>query len=50
MYGYKGEKGGGMNWDIGIYTYTLLILCIKSKTNENIWYSTGNSTESTVVT
>ena len=25
----KGERGGGMNWEIGIDIYTLLILCIK---------------------
>ena len=25
----KGESGGGMNWEIGINIYTLLILCIK---------------------
>ena len=24
----KGETGGGMNWDIGIDIYTLMILCI----------------------
>ena len=28
-YGYQGGKGGGMNWEIGIDRYTLLILCIK---------------------
>ena len=37
----KGENGGGgRNWEIGIDIYTLLILYI----NENILYSTGNST------
>ena len=25
----KGERGVGMNWEIGIDIYTLLILCIK---------------------
>ena len=25
----KGEGGGGRSWEIGIDTYTLLILCIK---------------------
>ena len=25
----KGGKWGGMNWEIGIDIYTLLILCIK---------------------
>ena len=42
----KGEKGwgDGMNWEIGIDIYTLLILCIKYITNENLLYSTGNST------
>ena len=40
---WGGVGGGGMNWEIGIDTYTLLILCIKYITNENL-YSTGNST------
>ena len=31
----KGEKGGGKNWEIGIDIHTLLILCLKSITNEN---------------
>ena len=38
----KGEKGG-MNWEAGIHIYTLL--CIKQITNENLLYSTGNSTQ-----
>ena len=30
MYGYQGGKGwGGRNWETGIDTYTLLILCTK---------------------
>ena len=30
MYGYQGGKEwGGRNWEAGIDTYTLLILCIK---------------------
>ena len=36
-----------MTWDVGTdvytYIYTLLILCIKQMTNENLVYSTGNS-------
>ena len=32
----KGEKQGGINWEIGIGIYTLLILCIKQITNENL--------------
>ena len=34
--GYQGEEGGGRNWEIGIDTYTLLILCIKYTTNGNL--------------
>ena len=34
--------GGGMNWEIGIDVYTPL--SIKQVTNENLLYSTGNST------
>ena len=37
-------KEGGKNWETEIDTYTLLILCVKETTNENIPYSTGNST------
>ena len=45
MYGYQGGKGwGGRNWEIGVDTYTVLILCIKQTTEGNILYSTGNST------
>ena len=51
MYGYQGGKvGGGRNWEIEIDTYTLLILCIKYITNENLLYSTGNFTQCSVVT
>ena len=44
----KGEKGSGMNWEIAINIYTLL--CIKQTTNDNRLYSTGNSTQCSVVT
>ena len=37
-----------MNWEIGTDIYTLL--CIKQITNENLLYSTGNSTPCSVVT
>ena len=44
MYGYQGGKGwGGRNWETGIDTYTLLILCIKWITDGNMLCSTGNS-------
>ena len=39
----KGESGGGKNWEVEIDTYTLLILCIKQISNENILYSTMDS-------
>ena len=39
-----------MNWEIGIDIYTLLTLYIKEITNENLLYSTGNSTQCSVVT
>ena len=38
----RGERGGGINWEIGIEIYTLIR--IKWITNENLLYSTGNST------
>ena len=38
---------GEMNWEIGTDIYTL---CIKQISNENPLYSTGNSTQCSVVT
>ena len=45
MYGHQGGKvvgggGGGMNWEIGIDTYTAV--CIKWVTNENLLYKKIN--------
>ena len=39
-----------MNREIWTDIYTVLILCIKQITNENLLYSTGNSTQCSVVT
>ena len=47
-YGYQGGTGGGINWEIGIDIYTLVY--IKSITNKNLLYSTGNSTQYSVMT
>lgn len=38
------------SWEIGIDTYTLSILYIKYKTNENTLHSTEHSAECTAVT
>ena len=46
----KTRDGGEMNWEIRIDIYTLLILYIKEITNENLLYSTRNSTQCPVVT
>ena len=35
----RGERGCGMNWEIGNDIYTLI--CIQQITNENLLYSTG---------
>ena len=43
-----GGKGGGINWEIGIDIYTLLY--IKLVTNKDLLYSTGNSTQYSVMT
>ena len=40
--------GGGINWEIGIDICTLLY--IKSVTNKDLLYSTGNSTQYSVMT
>ena len=46
----RGKGGvGGMNWEIGIDIYTLLILCIKYITNEKLLYSTRNSTQYSIM-
>ena len=42
------RAGVVVNWETGIDIYTLL--CIKQVTNENLLYSTGNSTQCSVVT
>ena len=34
----------GENWEIRNDTYALLTLCIKQISNENMWYSTEDST------
>ena len=48
-YGHQGGKagGGGMNQEIGIDIYTLLY--IKQITNKDLLYSTGNSTQYSVM-
>ena len=38
----KGERRGGINWEIGIDIYTLLY--IRQITDKDLLYSTGNST------
>ena len=42
------ERGSGMNQDNGIDIYTLR--CVKQITSENLLYSTGNSTQCSMVT
>ena len=44
------QRGGRMNWDVGMDMYTLRILCIKQRTNENLLYSTGNPARCSVMT
>ena len=39
------KRGSRMNWEVGIDIYILLIQCIRYITSENLWYSTGNSTQ-----
>ena len=46
-YGYQGEIGRGINWEIGIDIHILLY--IKQITNKNLMYSTGNSTQYSVM-
>ena len=41
-------KGGGVNWKIGVDIYTLLP--IKQVTNKDLLFSTGNSTQYSVMT
>ena len=44
----RGERGGRDKWEIGIDIYTLLY--IKQITNKGLLYSTGNSTQYSVMT
>ena len=45
----KGEVvGGGINWETGIDTYTLLY--VKQIANKNLLYSTGNFIQYSVMT
>ena len=43
-----GGSGGGINWEIGTDIYTLLY--IKQISNKDLLYSTGNSTQYSVMT
>ena len=44
----KGEMRGGINYKFGINIYTLLY--IKQITKKDLLYSTGNSTQYSVIT
>ena len=46
-YGYQGIRAGGINWEIGTDMYILPY--IKQITNKNLLYSTGNSTQYSVM-
>lgn len=46
----KVERGVGMNWETGVDIYTLLILCVKQITSENLLYGTGDFIQCSVVT
>ena len=46
----SGEGRVGMNWEMGTDIFTLLIQSIRQITNEDLLYSTGNSTGCSVVT
>ena len=43
----EGGRGGQINWDIGIDIYTLLY---KKIDNKDLLYSTGNSSQYSVMT
>ena len=47
-YGFQGGSGGEINWEIGIDIY--IVLYIKQITKRNLLYSTGNSTQYSVIT
>ena len=46
-FGYQGIRGEEINWETEIDIYTLLY--IKQMTNKNLLYSTGNSTQYSVM-
>ena len=43
-----GKAEGGMNWEIGIDIY--ILICIKWIINKDLLYSTGNSSQYSVIT
>jgi len=45
----KVERGVGTNWETGVDIYTLLILCVKQITSENLLYGTGDFIQCSVV-
>ena len=45
---FQGEReGGGINWEIGVDKYTL---SIQQVTNTDLQYSTGNTTQNSIMT
>ena len=48
IYGYQRGRRGGINQEFGINIYALLY--IKQIINKDLLYSTGNSTQYTVIT
>ena len=47
LMGGGGKGGEGINWKIGIDTYTLLY--IRQITNKDLLYTTGNSTQYSIM-
>ena len=47
-YGYQKGRVGGIDWEVGIDTYTLLYF--KKITNKDLLYSTGNSAQYSIIT
>ena len=49
MYGYQGIREGGINWEIRIDMYTVLLIYTKQITNKDVQYNTGGASRVVLV-
>ena len=49
MYGYQRIREGGINWEIRIDMYTVLLIYTKQITNKDVQYNTGGASRVVLV-